>query len=288
MYLGLRMRSIKFIKTVTIVAVFLFGTLLLCNFFILNSNGKAGYTGSPGEAKCSSCHSGGTATAFGSTLLATPNFSNNEYLPDTLYTLTLTASAANFSKFGLALECLNAASANTGTLQNPSPGTFLTNAGNGRRNLTHSGPITTVNGLMQVSFKWKAPSAGSGLSNFYYCLNAVNGNNNTSGDFVFSNSLTLSEGAVVTNTTHVTTLNSNNKSFNFSNGQFQFYTLDFENLPYEFEILNLEGKRIYYKTLQSKNESLALSSILSNNGFYWVRLKCGSEIKQIQLMHLQP
>ncbi len=58
---------------------------------------------------------------------------------------------------------------------------FLNSAG--KRNAVHTTP-KTGNAIASFTFKWVAPSGGD--ATFYAIANAVNGNNNTGGDFVIS------------------------------------------------------------------------------------------------------
>lgn len=280
------MKSTLF-KLITLLLLILFSVTLSTGFSPLNSNGKAGFTGSPGEAKCSNCHSGGSAGVFGSSLSAVPAFTNNQYLPDSVYTVTLQANAGTFTKFGLALECLNVSSANTGTLQNLSPGTALANAANGRKNIIHTSPLLANNGQMQISFTWKAPSAGAGLSTFYYCLNAVNGNNNTSGDFVFSNAISLTEGSINTNTTGI---GQNTSAFDFYAYQniIHFKSVAADAWPLQLRVFALNGCVLAHKTIAQHSTSWTLGEEIQTSGFYSVRLESATGQKLQKLIYLEP
>ncbi|MFZ9295417.1 MAG: choice-of-anchor V domain-containing protein [Bacteroidia bacterium] len=273
-------------KLITLCLFILFSFSLTTGFSPLNSNGKAGFTGSPGEAKCSNCHSGGSASVFGSSLTAVPAFTNNQYLPDSIYTVTLQANAGSFTKFGLALECLNASSANTGTLQNPSPGTTLVNAGNGRKNIIHAAPLLTNNGVLQVSFTWKAPSAGAGLSTFYYCLNAVNGNNNTSGDFVFSNLLSLTEGSINTNTTGIAQHNAAFDCYGYQNTLY-FKSVAADAWPLQVSILGLNGGLLAHTTFTTYTDRWVLNDVIKTTGFYSVRIESATGKRLQKLLYLE-
>lgn len=181
-------------KLISLLVISLTGLLFTSSFELSDSNGKAGYTGSPGEATCSgngSCHGGGTFTSPSVTITATPSFSNHEYLPDSVYTVSVTASATGSNRFGFALEVLDGSNVNSGTLQNPGAGVKQVNLS--RTNMTHSTPKVSSNNAT-FTFKWTAPSAGAGDAIFYTCCNAVNGNNNTSGDLPIPYTYTLTEG----------------------------------------------------------------------------------------------
>lgn len=165
----------KVVLLLTLVLVVLCGS----SYVILYNSGIAGYTGSPGEASCASCHSGGSSPSSAISISSTPSFSNNEYVPGTTYTMEITVSAAGFSKFGFGCEILNVSNTNAGLMQNQGAGVKFLNSG-ARKNAVHStGKINA--GSAVFSFEWVAPQ--SGAATIYVSGNAVNGNNNSSGDF---------------------------------------------------------------------------------------------------------
>lgn len=153
--------------------------LIGSSYVIVSSNGIAGYTGSPGEASCSSCHSGGSSPASAISISSTPTFSNNEYVPGTTYTMEITVSASGFSKFGFGCEILNASNTNAGLMQNQGAGVKFLNSG-ARKNAVHSTGKTGSSSVV-FSFEWVAPQSGG--ATIYVSGNAVNGNNSSSGDF---------------------------------------------------------------------------------------------------------
>lgn len=175
----------------TIGTLILFSAALIGSsaFILKNATGIQGYAGSPNESTCSYCHSGGTSSSSGCTISAVPNFTPNsssllEYLPDTLYTITIQAQASGFSKFGFASQILDNNDVNSGNLQNPGSGVKFLNAGT-KRTAVHSTPKNAAaTGIVTFTYKWKAPAAGSGDATIYAIANAVNGNNSYYGDFV--------------------------------------------------------------------------------------------------------
>lgn len=156
-------------------------------FVTLNSGGKAGQTGSPGEGNCGACHSGGTSLVSGATITAIPAFTNNTYVPGQTYTMNMIIGAVGFSNFGFACEILNSSNVSTGTMQNAGTNVQLV-TGNGRMNATHTAPKSGT-GLTTFSFEWVAPS--SGAVNIYLAGNCVNNNGGTSGDLPLTASLSL-------------------------------------------------------------------------------------------------
>lgn len=157
-------------------------------FIIKNSGGKAGQSGSPGEGTCSDCHSGGSSIVSGATITAIPAFTASQYVPGNTYTINVLVGALSFTSFGFGCEILNSSNANAGTMQNAGAGVQFVNAGNGRKNATHTAPKAGTN-LTTFSFEWVAPA--SGAVNIYAAGNCVNGNGNSSGDLPVSATLSL-------------------------------------------------------------------------------------------------
>jgi len=167
----------KSIALVSIVIVASLGSLS----FVLSSSGIAGYTGSPGEQNCSSCHSGGTSAAAGTTITSVPSFTANEFEPGTTYAITVQLAAAGFNRYGFGCEILNASNANAGTMQNAGSGVQFLFSGQ-RRNAVQTTPKAGTGGTT-FSFDWVAPLVGD-TATIYVAGNAVNNNNSSSEDFV--------------------------------------------------------------------------------------------------------
>lgn len=177
------------------------------------SSGIAGYTASPGELSCNSCHGGGAVAASSAlTISAAPAFDNNEYTPGAVYDVSVHVSAEGYSKYGFACEILNNAHVSTGTMQVTGADVQLLNAGS-RKNVTHTGPKAGSNGAT-FSFQWLAPDSGEGAVTFYVAGNSVNGDHSTGGDYpVPPVTLTLGEGAAITPTPVATAMHKNALGF---------------------------------------------------------------------------
>ncbi len=225
-----------------------------------NSSGRAGNTGSPGEGTCSAgsggCHSGGSSSVAGVTLVANPAFTNNSYIPGTVYTVSLTVGALGFSNFGFGCEALNSANTNAGTLQNAGPGVKFLVAGNGRNNAVQNS-TQSGNGAYTFTFDWQAPANNTGTVRFFYCGNAVNGTGGTGGDLGLPGSLTLTEASAI----GLSELDA--KSVPVSIQAFPNPARDFVQISYELfssglmqvELINLKGERVRQ-----------LSNVLENAG----------------------
>ncbi len=160
---------------------------------IKSSNGIASETGSPSEGNCGGCHGGGFSLASGSTISATPSFTNNEYLPSQVYTMSITFAASGFNNYGFGCEILNSSNnTNAGTMQNAGPGVKFLNGFGGRKNAVQTVPKNGT-GAATFTFEWVAPSVQETVK-IYAAGNCVDLNGNTSGDFPL-------QAAVVTLTT---------------------------------------------------------------------------------------
>ncbi|MFO0357664.1 MAG: choice-of-anchor V domain-containing protein [Sphingobacteriaceae bacterium] len=157
-------------------------------FIIKNAGGKAGQAGSPGEGTCADCHSGGSSIVSGATITAIPGFTAGQYVPGNTYTVNVLVGALSFTSFGFGCEILNSSNANAGTMQNAGAGVQFVNAGNGRKNATHTAPKAGTS-LATFSFEWVAPA--SGAVTIYAAGNCVNGTGSTLGDLPVSATLSL-------------------------------------------------------------------------------------------------
>lgn len=181
----------------------LFISLASIGFFValtgavLSDNGKAGYTNSPSEGNCTSCHNSfAVNSGTGSTTLLS-NIPATGYVPGTTYNMTLRVKQTSRSLFGLGLEALTSTNQNAGNLIITNSGkTRLLNAtvsGVSRKNVTHQQNGGASQDSMLFNFDWTAPAAGTGEVKFYYSGLAANGTGNTMGDHVYTGSTAIAE-----------------------------------------------------------------------------------------------
>ncbi len=172
-------------KKVTLLALLL---VFLMGFSILNSGGKAGYTGAPGSAGlCSNCHSGGNGTT-NVIIQSNPPFVAGSYQPNINYRISITVQNQNYNHFGFACEILDTLNNDAGVMSNPDAGTKIVNSAGGRKNATHNAKKSGT-GSATFEFDWQSPSNGN--VTFYVGANAVNNDGGTSGDKPGKNSLNL-------------------------------------------------------------------------------------------------
>jgi len=178
-----------------------FFTFCLLTSTDLDDNGKAGFTGSPGEVTCNSsgCHTGTTTnTGGGSLTIDIPGMTNWQYVPGQTYTVNATVSESGRSLFGLGFEILKSNGDNSGTLTPGTGNQIKTKSVGGftRKNIVH-----TLNGGSSVNshtftFTWTAPLTGEGNVTIYFAGNATNSNQDESGDHIYTTSQVLTEAPV--------------------------------------------------------------------------------------------
>jgi len=219
----------NFILGTTLLALF-----VLMSFSVLNSGGKAGYTGSPGEGTCANCHSGGTGNT-NILFSSIPAMVNNEYQPSTTYRMLITIENQNYSSFGFGCEILDSLNANAGTMSNAGTGVKFLNSGS-RKNAVHS-TAKSGTGSAVFEFDWIAPADGK--ATIYVSGNAVNLNGGTSGDQPGNASFTL-------NPVSITSISNNNVHFTdvkvFPNPCKNEFTLQIAEIPKSLNLYDMAGK----------------------------------------------
>lgn len=165
---------------------------------VSRSNGSqlsSNYTGAPGFANCTQCHSGVVNSGPGSVEITT-NVPNNMYNPGQTYqvTVTLNSGGGNQAKYGFMLAPMFG-NAYKGILQ-ATDGNCVVEPGG--RWITHTSSGST-GGIASKSFtfNWTAPAAGAGTVILYAAGNCANGNGGDSGDQIYTTSLTLNENMTV-------------------------------------------------------------------------------------------
>lgn len=250
--------------------------------FVISDNGIAGRNGSPGETTCntSGCHTGNPLNASGgSIVIDAPGLANGQYFPGATYPINVTVSRSGAAIFGFGFEALRSSGANGGTLAiTNATQTQLKNAvilGNSRTNVVHqlnAGVSST--GSKTFSFNWTAPVAGTGAVTFYAAGNATNGNGSTSGDFIYTTSLSLSESATGINET-------DNNAISLS--VFPNPVNDFVNIRYQslnqrasiIRLISLDGKTVEVYSNDNNTNGLQTLTIPApeKSGIYFIEVE---------------
>lgn len=250
--------------------------------------GFAGFTNSPSEGNCGSCHGGGSASASGITITATPAFLNNNYIAGTTYTINIDMQAVGFTKYGFGSEILNLSNTNAGTMQNPGAGVKFLTAGSGRKNAVQT-TTKTGPGSATFSFEWVAPLSGN--ATIYVAANAVNGTGGTGGDFIFNSTLALTESLGVG-------IKENNSQLISQVSVYPNPAKDFTTVSYflntaqkiNIQIIDLSGNLI--KEIINENQSSAFQSKIINlqgivSGVYFIKTTANDQKVSQKLFSVQ-
>lgn len=183
----------KKLITFSIIVLSSLGAFITFTNESYKKNGRAGNTGSPGEATCqtSGCHNGTANTGPGSVTLLSSDMTGWEYVPGTTYNIRVRIAETGKLVFGLGVEVLNSSNTNAGTINiTESSRTQIISSGAGRLNLTHMTGAGLTNDSSVYTFSWTAPSTDIGPVTFYVAGLAGNNNNGDSGDQSYTTSQT--------------------------------------------------------------------------------------------------
>lgn len=260
----------------TLIFIYIISTA----FDPLRNTGIAGFTGSPSEQTCiSNCHNtyALNSGAGSVTISATPAFTNNQYVPGQVYTVTVHVAQTNIRLFGFGFEALNASNTNAGTLSTSGFSSVqLKTSSLGRTNVVHTtngGSSTTM--AKDFNFSWTAPTSGN--VTLYAAGNACNGNNSDSFDYVYTTSLALTPqiaaGLQMENI-------SQNPEIIFSK-QNNILALKYsaQNELVQLNLVSLNGSKIILKNnvengIQTENIDLTSFNV---NGIYFVVMQIGKK-----------
>lgn len=196
----------------TRLALSLFLMLLLWVVLPGNKNGRAsqsgkGNTGAPGDQTlngmpytCADCHDDGAFNPFVAIhVIDSSNTPVSQYIPGRQYIARVTVNPSTGTPAGYGFQMI--ALRDNGNIDldgftDINPNNYkLTTISNGRTYAEH--PTMSASDTFNV--RWTAPAAGTGSVTFYAAGNAVNGNNNSSGDGADYTSLQLFEAGTLSN-----------------------------------------------------------------------------------------
>ncbi len=269
------------------------GASLLMSYTLLDTGGLCdspvvgGHTGAPGSPACHSCHSGTPNTGTGILNLSYSD-SLDTYTPGDTELFSVSINQTSIDKFGFAITARKAS-------DNSSIGTFIvldpvntrkfTDAGDFYFSHTPCGADATTIGSLTWQFKWKAPSSNVGNIKFYIAGLAANHNHATSGDYTYTDTLTVSPAASTDIKQFLL-----EKSFqifpNPNKGRFSVqYDLN-EPSTVGLKVINMAGKEVF--TTKKRNQSQGLMQIEVNTalskGVYQVILDINGSILQKKLV----
>jgi len=269
-------KTVPYLFTLSIIFV------VSMSFVVLNDDGKAGFTGSPGELVCNNCHNSFTINSGGgSVYISSTNMTNWQYVPGQVYNMQVTVKKIGVSLFGVGLEALTPSNTNAGTITVTSTAKAqLKNANVSsvlRSNLVHklnggADPDSSV-----FTFNWTAPATNVGNVTFYFAGIAANSNGNNSGDYVYNSSRVITPfiSTSIEEQSNVPFLTSIN--YNASDRKVEVNTNSEKTQTATIEFFDLSGKKVFSENGiiinagQSTNQ-VDVSSILKS-GIYIVNIR---------------
>lgn len=249
---------------------------------VYQSIGIEGYTGSPGESNCRSCHSDFPLNdPKGSIKITAPTLINWNYTPGETYVINVTISRAGAKVFGFDFEALTSANIDAGTLSiiNNDPSILVLKAKNGRTNVIHLIDGGKTANSHTFSFNWAAPRTSVGTITFYATGNATNNNNSTSGDYTYATTQTLS------NTVNVMEqMNENTNISLYPNPANDYVYIKNETNATEkmnLNIFDVAGKLILTEKNLISNNVINIAALPKGNYVFRVEKNSGVEVKKI-------
>jgi len=250
------------------IALFFAGTLF-------HSGSPGGKTGSPGDngATCTQCHNG-TANPMGDLILT--NIPELGYIVGDTYELNLQAENADAGRFGFELTAEDESGNKVGQFIISGDGeTQLANSGSA---ITHtSAGITPDGGMKSWTFEWTAPSTDVGVVTFYTAVNAANNNGGTSGDMIYTSSLSVDESSVG--------VYDELKEANFTlspNPSVGQLSISHEYTSAEVRVIGMNGRIITSFNNYQSNQRIDLSQL--DKGIYMVQLMSDNLVKTKKLV----
>lgn len=254
---------------ILIAAIIFAGSLISAT---LNSGGSpGGKTNSPLDGNnCSQCHTGSVTPADN---WISSNIPGTGYIPGNTYTITASGDHSGALKFGFELTAEDA-SAKVGTF-------VITNATetqltNGDASVTHTASGNTPSGGSKTwNFDWTAPVAGTGNITFFGAFNAANNDGATSGDVIYTSSLSINEDLG----SGIEENNSNTISV-APNPVNDILTVNSDDIIHNISFFDISGKQILnLKDVQKNRERIDISQF--SKGIYFIKIE-GVNFKKIE------
>jgi hypothetical protein len=161
------------------------------------------HTGAPGENTCRACHGGfglNPDTEASAQIVVRKNGEIvDAYVPGEVYEVEVSVSRTGTNKFGFQLTALGTANAMAGSWTAGAGSATGNGSGSlaSRRYIYHTSSGTSGTGTRTWNFTWNAPATGLGNVVFYLAYNCSNANGSSSGDRIYTHSITLPEAVVI-------------------------------------------------------------------------------------------
>lgn len=248
------------------LALFFAGTLT-------SGGSPGGKTGSPGDngATCTQCHTGTATPVEGWISTDIPELG---YVVGETYTITAMAEQSGINKFGFELTAEDAAGNKVGNLSIVDANTQLANGGNA---VTHNFGGTSGSGSKTWTVQWTAPATDVGFVTFYAAFNAANSNSGTSGDVIYTSTLSVDESTVGFGD------ELDIADFSFGpNPSFGYIQLSHSYDVAQIQIFDMSGKTVKNIPSYYSDSNIDLNEL--NAGVYFIQLQHENAIKSQKLI----
>lgn len=254
---------------------------------ILDKDGKAGRTGSPGEQDCTGCHTSFSVNSGpGSITISSPNLTNWQYVPGQTYQIDVTVAHAGMPLFGFGFEALRTSNnSNGGTLTiSNSAQTQLKSVsvqGNNRTNVVHKENGGLTNDLHTFSFNWTAPATNIGNIMFYTAGNASNNQNDSLGDYIYKTSQLVTPFV-----SGIEELLNDNGLVIYPNPSTDYFEIasTTDNQIVAIKLYDLNGKLTYQQEMKTPVMNLKVNRPSEESGIYFVACKTSNGIKRFKVV----
>lgn len=216
----------------------------------------------------SGCHSGTASDRDG---LITSDVPATGYIPGQTYTMTVSITEAGISRWGFQATAQNSAGdlQGTYTLTNAAQTRLAAGTG-GSKYVTHTTAGNSGStGSKTWSFDWTAPSAGTGVVNFYTAVMASNNNGGTAGDLVYKDQLVIEED-LTASASSISSVLSFSVFPNPSSGEEIVVTASKSSQPSRLVIYNALGGIVKSETFNSAQHQVDVSKIPAGLYFIWL------------------
>ncbi len=167
---------------------------------------SASHTGAPGEANCTSCHTGSKVNSGGGSVQI--GGMPHDYVPGRQYNVSVTTNHADATIYGFQLTSIDWLGRGVGTFtpaagQSPAETQVVEGivGGNIRRYVEHTvdGIVPTIFNTKTWNFTWTAPATRVGKISFFAAGNGANSDGGPGGDYIYTNSTASLAGSAISN-----------------------------------------------------------------------------------------
>ncbi len=270
-------------KSTALGIALLFILLTICNTEVYTNSSKPplSRTGAPGESStcaASGCHGGAANSGDGAVTIEVKEATF--YQPGETYDITVTVEDEGKSRFGFEMVALSDNETSVGSFT-AGDGSEVNEGNTGREYIHHRNAQNNNGGVFNM--QWTAPdNFDEGDLTFYVAALAGNGNNNKSGDLVYTSSLVLPVVVVGIEDEVKPSLQINtypNPTSDLLNVQYSLI----EATSVQLSLYNTNGQliEVLYQGTQAAGEHQLQSIMLDQypKGMYLLELVSGEEVR---------